>query len=187
MPKVVDFVFNNLSRLGQDEYNFTQDNLVNNNHSNYMLTNLFNDNEKQPFGILTSHPTMNLKGSMNVGPRGYNIEESSELLHSDLTNLNKKVNLQERSYKTVPYLGKGNVDVVLESNLKAGDTLKDKKSATQLGESCFMEINKYPLDEELKSSYTDDKKMVEESAAKGWIRGGILSRDLYKDKETKCN
>jgi len=187
MTNVVDFVFNNISRIGQDEYNYTQDNLVNNNHSNYMLTNLFNENEKKPFKILTNHPTMNLKGSMNVGPRGYNIHESSELLHSEPTNLNNKINLQERSYKTVPYLGRGNVDVVLESNLKAGDTLKDKKSATQLGESCFMEISKYPLDEELKSAYTDDKKMIEESAAKGWVRGGMLSRDLYKDKDSKCN
>ena len=46
MSKVVDFVFNNISRIGQDEYNYTQDNLVNNGQSNYMLTNLFSDDEK---------------------------------------------------------------------------------------------------------------------------------------------
>ena len=31
------------------------------------------------------------------------------------------------------------------------------------------------------------KKKIEESAVKGWVRGGMLSRDIYKDKEYKCN
>lgn len=187
MSKVVDFVFNNISRIGQDDYNYTQDNLVNNGQSNYMLTNLFSDDEKKSFNLATNHPTMNLKGSMNVGPRGYNIKESSGLMKSDLTNLNEKINLQERTYKTVPYLGKGNVDVVLESNLWAGDTLKEKKSNTLLEENCYLELNNYPLDDKLKKDYTDEKKIIEESAVKGWVRGGMLSRDIYKDKEYKCN
>ena len=47
MSKVVDFMFNNLSRIGQDEYNFTQDSMVNNGHASYMLTNLNQTNEKK--------------------------------------------------------------------------------------------------------------------------------------------
>ena len=39
MSNVVDFMFNNLSRIGQDHYNHTQDSFVNNGHSSYMLTN----------------------------------------------------------------------------------------------------------------------------------------------------
>ena len=35
MSQVVDFVFNNMSRIGTDNYNFTQENLMNRSHLGY--------------------------------------------------------------------------------------------------------------------------------------------------------
>ena len=118
MSQSVDFMFNNLSRIGQDEYNYTQDSIMNNMQASYMLTNLNNTNEKKAAQLFTKYPTMNVKGTNQVGPYGYNVNESSKLLNSKLTNMNCKINLQERSYLTVPYLGRGNVDVGLENTLK---------------------------------------------------------------------
>jgi len=187
MSKVVDFMFNNLSRIGQDEYNFTQDSMVNNGHASYMLTNLNQTNEKKAVQMFTSHPTMNLKSTNQVGPYGYNVDESTKLINSKLTNANCKINLQERSYLTVPYLGRGNVDVGLENNLKFGDTFKEKKSASQLNEKPLCDLKEYPLHKDLKSSNVDPSKHIEESAVKGWIRGGLPSREIYKNKEYQCN
>ena len=187
MSGTVDFLFNNLSRIGQDEYNYTQDSVMNNSQASYMLTNLNNTNEKKAVHMFTSHPTMNLKSATQVGPYGYNIQESSELLNSKLTNMNCKINLQERSYLTVPYLGRGNVDVGLENSLKFGDTLKEKKSSSQLNEKTYCDLNEYPLHKDLQSSVVDPKKHIEESAVKGWIRGGLPSREIYKNKEYQCN
>ena len=187
MSKVVDFMFNNLSRIGQDEYNYTQDNLVNNSHSNYMLTNLNSTNDKKAVNFVSSQPTMNMKSSLSVGPYGYNIDESTELVKSKLTNINCKINLQERSYKSIPYLGRGNVDVGLESSLKFGDTMKEKKSCSQLNETCYTNLEEYPLYGELRSSLSDPKQLIEESPVQGWIRGGLPSREIYKNKNHQCN
>ena len=61
MSKAVDFMFNNLSRIGQDDYNFTQDNLMNNSMSSYALTNLNKTNEKGAVNFAADIPTMNMK------------------------------------------------------------------------------------------------------------------------------
>ncbi len=184
MSKVVDYMFNNISRIGQDEHNFTQENILNNNMSSYLLTNLNHTNEKGALDFLTNNPTMNLKSTHQVGPYGYNINENSKLLNSKLTNVNNKITLQERSYKTVPYLGKGNVDVGLENSLRFGDTFKDKKSVCKLNEECFNDVKSYPLQNNIKK---DMNKNIEETAVKGWIRGGLPSREIYKNKEYQCN
>lgn len=187
MSQSVDFMFNNLSRIGQDEYNYTQDSIMNNTQASYMLTNLNNTNEKKAAQLFTKYPTMNVKGTNQVGPYGYNVNESSKLLNSKLTNMNCKINLQERSYLTVPYLGRGNVDVGLENTLKFGDTLKEKKSYSQLNEKEYCNLNEYPLQKDLRSDMTNPKKRIEESAVKGWIRGGLPSREIYKNKDYQCN
>ena len=184
MSKVVDYMFNNISRIGQDEHSFTQENILNNNLSSYLLTNLNHTNEKGALDFLTNNPTMNLKSTHQVGPYGYNINENTKLLTSKLTNVNNKITLQERSYKTVPYLGKGNVDVGLENSLRFGDTFKDKKSVCKLNEECFNDVKSYPLQSNIKK---DMNKNIEESAVKGWIRGGLPSREIYKNKEYQCN
>lgn len=187
MSKVVDYAFNNISRIGQDEYTYTQENIMNNQFSSYLLTNLNHTNEKGALDFVTSNPTMNLKSTHQLGPYGYNVNENTKLLNSKLTNLNCKINLQERSFKTVPYLGKGNVDVGLENNLRFGDTFKDKKSVCQLNEKCFQDVNEYPMQSNLKNDLKDAKKIIEESAVKGWIRGGVPSREIYKNKDYQCN
>lgn len=187
MSQVVDFMFNNISRIGQDEYNYTQDNIFNKSHSNYMLTNLNRVNDVKAAEFVANHPTMNMRSSMTVGPKGYNIDESSDLIKSKLTNLNCKISLQERSYKSIPYLGRGNVDVGLENSLRLGETLKEKKSCSQLNESCYKDLDEYPLYGELRESLSDPRQLIEESAVRGWVRGGLPSREIYKNKNYQCN
>ena len=187
MSKVVDFVFNNLGRIGYDETAYTQTNIMNNSHSSYMLSNHSGVKDKEASDLQMKFPTMNLKGTHQVGPHGYNVEESSKLVNSTLTNLNNKITLQERSYKTVPYLGRGNVDVGLENTLKFGDTLKEKKSSVQLNEKNFYDLKQYPMNNKLKKTVSNPSNLIEESAANGWIRGGLPSREMYKEQKYQCN
>ena len=186
MSQVVDFVFNNLSRIGHDDYNYTQENLMNKSHLNYNTLNFSELNDSKAINIATSHPTMNVKGGFQVSPNGGNIDENHELINSKLTNLNFKINLQERTFKTVPYLGKGNVDVGLENELRVGDGLREKKSSVKINESCQVNVKQFPMQKKLKSGL-NSKHMVEESAAKGWVRGGLPSREIYKNEKYECN
>jgi hypothetical protein len=128
-----------------------------------------------------------MKGGNQLAPSGQNVNESSNLMKSKMTNLNYKISLQERSFKTVPYLGRGNADVGLENNIRIGDSLKDKKSVSQLNESCQFEVDKYPLQGNLKKNITNSKHLIEESAVDGWIRGGLPSREIYKDEKYESN
>lgn len=187
MSQVVDFMFNNISRIGQDSYNHTQEATMNNAHSSYTLSNLGHKSDKSALQLSTTYPTMNLKGSRQIGPYGHNIDDNSKLMQSKLTNTNCKINLQERSYLTVPYLGRGNVDVGLENALKFGETFKEKKSSDQLNEQSFSGLENYPMQNDLKSVVTNPQHCVEESAVKGWIRGGMPSREIYKNKKFQCN
>tara|TARA_B100001287_G_C22351015_1_gene375166 strand:- start:145 stop:603 length:459 start_codon:yes stop_codon:yes gene_type:complete len=152
-----------------------------------MLTNVHGSNDKQASVLSTQFPTMNIKGTNQVGPLGYNVDEKSKLMNSKLTNLNCKINLQERSYKTVPYLGRGNVDVGLENSLRLGDTLRQKKSVVQLNEKSQQDVNKYPMQKELKNKVNNPSNLIEESAVNGWIRGGLPSREMYKNQDYQCN
>ena len=187
MSKAVDFMFNNLGRIGYDEYNYTQSNTMNNAHSQYMLSNLYKTNDRDATSLLTQYPTMNMKSTSHVGPFGYNVDDKSKLMNSKLTNLNCKINLQERSYKTVPYLGRGNVDVGLENSLRFGETLREKKSKVQIGEKTQCDVKKYPMQKEIKDTVCNPSNLIEESAVNGWIRGGLPSREMYKNKDYQCN
>lgn len=186
MSQVVDFVFNNISRIGADDYNFTQENVMNRSHLGYSTTNFSELNDNKAINLASSHPTMNLKGGFQVSPNGGNIDENGELINSKLTNLNFKISLQERTFKTVPYLGRGNVDVGLENDLRKGDTLREKKSVVKINESCQVNVDKYPMQKKTKSKLSS-KHIIEESAAKGWVRGGLPSREIYKTEKYECN
>lgn len=187
MSRQVDFTFNNLGSIGYDHSSYTQDDMMNTSHASYILTNLFSHDNVQAFNLQTQTPTMNMKGTFGVGPRGFNINESSNLLNSKLTNLNCKISLQERAYKTVPYLGKGNVDVGLENVLRFGETLKEKKSTVQLNEVNPCDIGNYPMDAKIKKNITNPSNLIEEHAVQGWIRGGLPSREIYKEQKYQCN
>ena len=180
MSQMVDFIFNNLSRIGQDPYNHTQDAAMNNGQSSYMLTNLNSKNDANSLNMMTIYPTMNLKSSNQLGPAGYNVDDSTNLMKSKLTNTNCKISLQERSYLTVPYLGKGNIDVGLENSLKFGDTLKESKSSAQLGEKTQQDLEKYPLNTDIRKSLNNPSQRIEESAVKGWVLV-----DYHRAKYTK--
>jgi hypothetical protein len=99
-----------------------------------------------------------------------------------LTNPHIKISLHERPYKTVPYLGKGNVDVGVENSLFWGDTLREKKSTILSNETPNLSLDAPIMNKE---RFTDPKKHIEESASKDWIRGGLPSREIYKNKEYK--
>ena len=185
MSKIVDFMFNNMSRIGEDDYNLTQDAQMNNGQASYNLTNLNNNNDNKMLDMMSKYPTISTKGTYQLGPNGNNVDNSSKLLQSKMTNNNCKISLQERSYLTIPYLGRGNVDVGLENSLKFGTTLKEKKSSSQLNEQEYCDLKSYPLNKDLKQSMNE--KRIEESAVKGWIRGGLPSREIYKNEKTQCN
>ncbi len=172
--ETVGFYYNN-ERIGNDDVTQSHKNIMNQHLSNYTLFNPYNNDCMGSLGQSTRQPNVFTTGTYGVGPLGCNIQESTQLQYSKNTTNNVKISLHQRSYLSVPYLGRGNVDVGRENELKFGDTFKDKKSVVLMGECPFVNLDQFPI---------HDKDVVtkKSSVESGWY-SGLNTRDLYKEKE----
>ena len=92
----------------------------------------------------------------------------------------------ERPYLTVPYLGRGKSNVVLEAQLQQGDQIINKKSVNPSSEVSYLNYSNYPLLPEIEQSVTNPNNLIESEAAAGWIRGGLPSREYARDNTNNC-
>ena len=185
---VFPYTFDNLSRIGNDSCSLDQRNIQNYAASNYQVENF------SPFcpmtnaiDFATKQPNVNYTGSHQVGINGCNITENSELRYTKVTKPACKISLQERPYLTVPYLGRGKVDPVLERQIRIGDKELNKKSLNPTTEANLSEKQNYPLIDDLRNTVTNPKNLIEESASSNWVRGGMSSRDFSKNLNNNNN
>jgi hypothetical protein len=180
MTRMVDFAFHQLSRINQDESAYTQENIMNSNMANYTTYNPYSNTCLGGLDFAVKQPNVFVnKSTYQLGPLGCNVADNSLLKKSILTNPNVKLTLHERPYKTVPFLGKGNVDVYQENKLRLGDTFKEKKSVSQFNEQCFFDVGKYPMNTNVKKKMQQSK--IESDVMPQWMRGGTDSRLLYQN------
>ena len=43
------------------------------------------------------------------------------------------------------------------------------------------------MNNKLKGTISNPSNLIEESAVEGWIRGGLPSREIYKEQKYQCN
>ena len=184
MASVYDYNFYQTTRLGYDRTDLSQRTLQNSEYANYLLDTF------RPSGPMnnvidfaTSQPNINFKGSYQVSVGGSNIAESSQLLISNLSRPKCRISLIERPYSTIPYLGRGKCDPLLESQIQQGDFANNKKSINPTSEVSYLQYSQTPLLPTLKATISNPANLIESNAAEGWIRGGLPSRELARDKE----
>jgi len=116
---------------------------------------------------------------------GQFVNNDTELLYkSENERSLEKVQLFQRAFLTVPYLGRGSCDPSLESQLLQGEIVNDKKSVSTIMEKSFMNHSLYPLDDKMNEHLTTT---TEDVALNGWIRGGALTRDMSNDPNFSKN
>lgn len=185
-----DYTFDSLTRIGDDNCGLSQRNVQNVAQSNYLLTNFFAQDcgMKRPIEFATSQPNINFSGSHQMGVGGCNVDANSELLIGTINTHPKcRISLYERPFKTVPYLGRGPSNPVLESHIQQGDMITNKKSVSTVSDQCYMGYSNYPLIPSIANSVTNPANLVEGVADEGWIRGGLPSRELQKDQDYLSN
>jgi hypothetical protein len=178
------YSFFNNDRIGLDSVDNTQRNMENTRFSNYMLANYFvGPNENGHVDFATQQPNVMFSGAMNgPGLIGNLVDiDSALLMKTQQERSLEKLSLNQRPFLTVPYLGKGSCDPLLESQMLQGEICQDKKSVSTVMSKSFMDYTMYPLDAEMKSRVTDTKNTIEESALDGWVRGGVQTRELAQD------
>ena len=184
MASIHDYAFHKMSRIGEDSCDISQRNLQNSKHATYMLDN-FRPSCPMTTAIdfATSQPNVNYKGGHQVGINGCNIDDNSDLSIAKLSRPKCRISLFHRPFATVPFLGRGESNPVLESKIQQSDLSDNRKSNNPSSEISYMEYNNTPMLPSLERSITDPTHFIEDAASSGWIRGGLPSRELARDKE----
>jgi len=179
------YLFNSMGRIGIDITDQTAQNIYNTRFGNYSVANYFSDSTSgQQVFFATQQPNvmMNAKSGVASGA----IDQYSFLLtNTDSERPLEKLSLNERLFRTVPYLGRGAGDPTLESQLLQGETVSDKKSVATVSEMSYMNYATYPMMDDLKSRIGNPAYSVEEAALDGWTRGGASARDVEFTKNAR--
>jgi hypothetical protein len=182
MANVYSYTFDSPSRIGLDQCNKSQTDIQNVASCNYTTQNYFASDctMKNAKSLATSQPGIMYNGGYNSGSGGCNIDDSSKLqIGSIQTHPRCHIDLFQRPFATVPYLGRGSVNPIMESQIQQGEQIVNKKSTSNLSEKSYIKYHQTPLlpavQEKIKNS------SIESDASQGWIRGGVPSRELTRD------
>ena len=184
-----NYIFNNLSRIGDDNCGVTARDTQNSNIGSYNTTNYFLSQcgMKKPIDFATKQPGIFYSGgpgNSNSGAGGCNIGSDSNLkIGSVQTHPKCRISLYQRPFATVPYLGRGPPRPVIESRIQQGAMIQDLKSCKTVTEKSFSEHTQTPLIPSIGATIQNPANLVEGVAHEGWIRGGLPSRDLTRDQD----
>ena len=173
-----NYTFYNMNRVEDDKTTQTQREMQNDRFSTYATTNYFSENaDDAQIQFATEQPAVLPNSSTGSGVGGNNIvNESALIIEKEKARNLGRLNLMQRPFLTVPYLGRGSVDPSLELQLQEGELFTDKKSTSTIMSQSFMGYSLYPTNDDMENRTTDAKYTVEESAINGWVRGGSDTR-----------
>lgn len=184
----MSYTFNNLSHMSADKTDNTQRNIYNTRYGNYNISNYYGDViTPSEIDFVSHQPTMVLNGYKGGSGYSGSIIDANSALTIGVSQERplEKLQLFQRPFVTVPYLGRGYGDPAIESQLLQGEMTSDRKSVGTVSEKSYMPYTNYPLLDEIKNNITNPSNLVEESALNGWVRGGSSTRDLPIDFSKK--
>jgi len=179
-----EYNIQNLTKLQEDKCYKNYKNTVNKNINTYVLRNLKDCECQAPATqeISLQHPgTFYRDGHGWTSNNGCNIDNDSKLRNShNLTNMRKINQLYTRPYLTVPYMGRGEGDISKENILRSYISGNERRPCNVLSGKYIN--NSIPLLSHIKNNIQNPKNIIPEDTDKNWVRGGIPSRDLIREK-----
>lgn len=189
MASLHPYTFNGSTRFRSDNTDKSQSTIQNTRFGDYQLSNYFSDARSNDHVLFaTSQPAMMFGSTFGASNGiGANTVEVDSMLNVKKENARslEKLSLQQRPFLTVPYLGRGSCDTALESQLKQGDIITNKKSVSTISEQSYSNLHMYPLIDSIKDTVTNPKYLVQEAALDGWTRGGASARAYSKAADQK--
>ena len=186
MANVSSFTFENMSRIGNDNCYLDQTTIQNMSQANYMLQNYFASDcsMKTPIELATTQPGVFYSGGHSMGSGGCNVDDSSRLQIGTIqTHPKCRIDLFHRPFATVPFLGRGSVNPAMDAQIQQGESLVNKRSVNNLSEKSYVKYSQTPLLPSVKEQMSNPANFVEGAASQGWVRGGVPSRELTRDKD----
>ena len=182
------YSFSNMGRIGSDAVDNTQRTIYNTRFANYTLSNYFEENlSGAHVNFATSQPNVMFNGVSGVGiySAGVDVDSLLSIKQTQERSL-EKLQLNERPFITVPYLGKGSCNPVLENQLLQGESVHDVKSVSTIMSKSFIDYSMYPTDAKMEE-LNNPQHTIQEAALDGWVRGGILTREMAGDADFRNN
>ena len=181
---VINRLFDNLSRIGNDPCDLTNRNKENIAAANWMLEN-FNTTSSvnSAMNLAMSQPNLLPQGSPQGGINSDYIDTNSVLQFGQGTNLRERGLYQQRLFGSIPYLGKGPSNTGVENVLRSGGFDLVKKSQDPSSEVSHIDRTYTPLLPSLQMQLTNPANSVEGVAHDGWIRGGLPSRLMSRQED----
>lgn len=186
MSTVSDFVFNGISRLGDDACSMDQNSIQNAAACSYTLTDFSAQDctMSRARQFATSQPGVNYKGGYGGATNGCMVDINSRLTIGSLqTHPRAKLDLFPRPYATVPFLGRGAVDPVVESQLKFGETGSNRRTQTLYAEKNYSPYHITPLIPEMQQR----AEIHNMALANDQMRGGFATREQGRDADSYSN
>jgi hypothetical protein len=175
-----------MSRIGLDDCNVSQTDIQNVASCNYSTQNYFASDcsMRKPIDLATQQAGIMYNGGYQVGAGGCNINDSSKLQIGTIqTHPRCRIDLFHRPFATVPYLGRGSVNPIMESQIQQGEQIVNKKSTNLLAEKSFIKYHQTPLLPAVQQRINNPAHQIESVASDGWVRGGVPSRELTRDTD----
>ena len=176
--------FNQVDHLSFDSTDISQKNLYNDRFSEYNLTNYFsNNNPSSDIGFAIDQPAVMFNGTtLGTGLSNSLVDVDSDLLiKAEQDRACGKLQLFQRPFITVPYLGRGSGDILVESQLLQGEMIHDKKSVSTIMDKSFNDYSLYVIDDHMKRHISTDYE-VTQNTLNGWNIPTRLSEDEYTNK-----
>lgn len=180
------YTFNKMTNLGSDSCCIDQNTIQNTQACNYLTQNYFASDcsMQKPIDLATIQPGIMYTGGYGLGSGGCNVDTSSQLLIGTINTHPKcKIDLFARPFATVPYLGRGMVNPVVESQIQQGEQHINKKSVLGAGEKSSFRYQQIPLIPETKQMFDNYSTSIYTNNSNGFINGGIPTRELNRDNK----
>ena len=177
----MSFLFNETKRIGDDECSRDITAIQNSGTCSYYMQNYFvgDCTMKSAKAFATSQPGINFVGFDMCGTA---VDANSKLLIGSLqTHPKCKLDLVQRPFATVPFLGRGSVNPAMEAQIQQGSRGSSRKTVTHLAEKSPMRHHTTPLIPSMK------RNIQNAQAPEVWTRGGQASRELNRDSTMSKN
>ena len=184
-----DYYFNNLGRIGADSVDSTQRSLSNTRYANYMLYDYSSGVYQNGYvDFALQQPAIMFSGTAHGSGLHENAIDNESLLKiqpSSITRETGKLSLYTRPFVTVPYLGRGWADPVIEAQLQQGEAVCERRSVSSVSEetnSFSSRMDPTNLHHRTIGPTISESQAINDLVLNGWVNGGVSSREMFSDK-----
>lgn len=173
------FKINKLSSLGYDTDTMNADTAESIGPGEYQLTRHSKKQEKNFLKTALSEQAINF----NTGT-GFNMKNTEKYVPPKVSVHKGDCNqLFTRPFLTIPYLGKGELNVDSESNLKSGDNSRTTKTCNNLSGLDMTQYHMIPLVKNIKDNIQKPIHYIPELNDPCWSRGGLDTNQIKLDND----